>query len=455
MLKLEDLFYVTIAKNRMSADIHCTKKYRTLQESLSEKQLVQFLTSKKITYGIDQKNVSVITQNIDANKFPITIATGEWPKHGKDGLLTYTFERVSEKTVETLNDFRDVMQIPTVHENEPIAVETLPTKGTPGKDVLGKAVPPRPGKRERLVVGRNVRYDEQLHTYFATVEGQVTVQAQKIDVHNVFSVHETLSMKTGNIDFIGSVEIHGDVPTGYSIKAGGDIRVFGLVEAATLMAEGSIYISEGFAGQQKGQVTATGDVYVSYVNQGTIHADQSIFIENAILHSTCYASESIVCRRGNVIGGSLTAGSRIEAYEIGNRLNTKTAISIKQASTTANKEKQLKSRLSTVNKKINQLTLIGEKLQQSTVITSKELTKTRLRHKNSLQQMRRNRTNLLEKLKSFEEQQSSNGQGEISVQRTIHANVSISFGKYERIIHKERNRIKCFMDKNEIRIVSL
>lgn len=454
-LKLDDLFYVTILADRMSAKIHCTKAYQTLQEPILEKQIVQFLTSKKIVYGIDEKIASTIAQKIDADQFPLTIASGTMPVHGEDGYITYTFDRISERAKDGSSDFRDIMQIPTVHENEPIAVETLPTKGTHGKDIFGSAVPPRSGKKQRLILGRNVRYDEHLHTYFSMVEGQVSVRERKIDVHNVFSVHETLSMKTGNVNFIGSVEIHGDVPTGYSIIAGGDIRVFGLVEGATLQAAGSIYISEGFAGMQKGKVTAKGDVYVSYVNQGVIHAEQSIYVENAILHSMCYANDSIVCKRGHVIGGSLKAGSHIQAYEIGNRLHTRTVVAIEHGVTTTDEEIRLREQLSIIHKKIDQLTLIGDKLKQANLLTNEEMNQTRLRHKNSLEQMQRKQAKLNKKITTFEQRQSESGHGIITIQHTLHANVTISIGKYERLIQKERTRIKCFMEKNEIQILSL
>src|SRR5699024_12728695 len=83
-------------------------------------------------------------------------------------------------------------------------------------------------------------------------DGQIQLMNDRIQVQVVYEINESISMKTGNINFIGSIIIHGDVPSGYQIKAGGDVKIFGLVEAANITAGGSIFISEGFSGMKTG-----------------------------------------------------------------------------------------------------------------------------------------------------------------------------------------------------------
>ncbi len=71
---------------------------------------------------------------------------------------------------------------------------------------------------------------------YANVNGQVSIIDNRIHVLDVYEVNESISMKIGNIDFPGKIVIRGDVPTGFTIKAEGDISIFGLVEAATIIA---------------------------------------------------------------------------------------------------------------------------------------------------------------------------------------------------------------------------
>lgn len=438
----------------MNAVIHCTDAYRDFEGDITAEELKHFLASQQIVYGLHEDTLSNIVNQVCIDQFPLPIAAGTMPVHGKDGYIMHDFHNGNEKNLhQDSNNFRDVMQIPNVHENDKLAAEVLPTKGMPGKNISGIRIPPRPGKKMDVRAGKNVYFNEGNRSYYAKTEGQVSIHAQLIEVHERYSVHETLSMKTGNIDFVGSVEIYGDVPTGYTVQARGDIRVFGLVEGATLIAGGSIYISEGFAGIDKGTVTAGGDVYVSYVNQGTIRSEQSIFVENSILHSTCTARKTITCQYGNVIGGSLTAGYCIQAHAIGNRLQTKTKIAITANDSMYSEEKKVKEQLGKNQKNIDQLQLLGSKLKEQTPIKDPNLRITVLRQKNSLQHAMNEQNELQKKLEQLQGSHFYDGHAHVTVQKTLYANVTISFGKYERTVQKAYAHVTCCFRENDVTII--
>src|SRR5699024_11752661 len=106
----------------------------------------------------------------------------------------------------------------------------------------------------------------------------------------------------------GSVIIHGDIPSGFTVKAEGDIKVFGIVEAATVIAGGSGYISEGIAGLLKGSITASENIHVGYINQGIVYAGASLYVENSIIDSECTAKKNVMRKQGNIIEVSNSAG---------------------------------------------------------------------------------------------------------------------------------------------------
>lgn len=455
---ITDIFVVNISDNRMKAEIDCTETYKQFSGGISKEQLKQLLTLKQIVHGIDFNIFTSIIEQDPTLEFPVTIASGTLPEDGLDGYVTYTYDEnveLKENSKSKAFDFRDIMRIPSVNENDEIAVETLPTKGKPGKNVSGITIKPRPGKRKNVRAGKNVRYDESTHTYYARAEGQVSVQGRVIEVHDLFVVTDTLSMKTGNIDFVGSVEIHGDVPTGYTVKAGGDIRVFGLVEAATLIAGGSVYISEGFAGLQKGEINAQADVHVSYVNQGCIQANGSIYVENSILHSDCSAENAITCKRGDIIGGIIKAGVHIQARDIGNRVQTKTKVIIHQDEQIYEKEATLKEKLKEVRTTIRQLTLIGENLEKSTHINDPKMRVTLLRQKSSLQQVLDQEDNLQDEISYLQMNYFHDGEASVNALQTLHGNVTIAFGKYEQTTQKEYDDVQCRFHENELTILPL
>ncbi len=86
-------------------------------------------------------------------------------------------------------------------------------------------------------------------------------------------------------------------------------------------------VSEGIAGLKIGRIEAGEDVHIGYVNQGIIKAGNNIYVENSIMHSECTAINDIILRRGNIVGGIISAGGAIIANNVGNRMNTKTNLS--------------------------------------------------------------------------------------------------------------------------------
>src|SRR5699024_11923293 len=126
-----------------------------------------------------------------------------------------------------------------------------------------------------------------------------------------------------------------------------------------------IYISEGFAGLLKGTITASENIYVGYVNQGIASAGKSIYVENSIIHSECTAKERVLCKQGNIIGGSTSAGESIEAKDIGNRLSTKTELSFGYDKSTFEQEQQLIAKKKELEQTLNKLKILGGKLNQN------------------------------------------------------------------------------------------
>lgn len=84
------------------------------------------------------------------------------------------------------------------------------------------------------------------------------------------------------------------------------MKVFGIVEGAEISAGGSVFVSEGIAGLQKGFVVAQEDVHAGYINQGNTEAGRDLFVENSILHSHCVAKNDMRCQKGNIVGGVMS-----------------------------------------------------------------------------------------------------------------------------------------------------
>ncbi|MBT2216649.1 DUF342 domain-containing protein [Virgibacillus dakarensis] len=452
---LQNYFYINISNDRLHASLYRTDKPIDDDLELTENGIINILKEKKVCYGVLHDTIQLIVSDLSVVEFPVIVARGQLAQHGENGTITYglNFDTEFEKTADW--NFRDVMRIPSVQKGQRLATITMPGDGKNGIDIFGKEIKARPGKPVLVKAGKNVVYHEKDHSFYAAAEGQVSINPRSIQVYEVYQINETLSMKDGNLDFVGSIVIHGDVPTGYTVKAGGDIKIYGMVEAATLIAGGSIFISEGFAGLRKGSIKADGNIHVGYINQGIAHAGDDIYVERSILHSECTARCHIYCQKGNIIGGILSAGKSVEAKDIGNRMSTQTEIVLGVHKRMMDKEKELSAEKAELLDTRNKLTVLGEKIQNQRDQQNPKVRITMLRQRNSINQTTEKIARIDEQLSQLNGQIGSETEAKLSVRGYLYSNTIVTFGKYKRKINKTTKNVQMRLEQNEISLLSL
>ncbi|MYL33169.1 DUF342 domain-containing protein [Pontibacillus yanchengensis] len=455
--QFEEFFSVKISSDKMKAMLYLNKEYH-LDISFTEDDLIEELVERSVTYGIQQDRVKLVSTGMKSEGFPVVIAEGTSPQHGQDGTINYEINVNVQKQVQTAGpvNFREVMEIPSVHKGDKLLTVIDPTVGKPGKNVINSTVYPKKGKPVKIKAGKNVEWNQQEQAMYSTIDGQVSVGEKVIHVYPYYEVSGDIDMRTGNLDFVGTIVIRGNVPNGYKLKADGDIKVYGLVESAVLLAGGSIYVSEGIAASSRGEVKASLDVQVGYVNQGNIEAGRDIIVENSILHSHCIAREHIYCEKGSIIGGSLSAGTLIQGKDIGNRMSTTTELFFGVNKKIVEKEQILQTKQVELKDSIKKLTLIGEKLNKKKEVSglsSKERI-TLLRQRNSLEVTEQQLNDVEEQLESLGVNNEENPNAQLMVNGTLHSNTYLSFGKYKRHIIHPSKRVKVELRDGEISILS-
>lgn len=458
MLTLNELFRIKIAPDRLKAAI--SLRVTNLKEldnlSVTKESLLEYLDEQKLKYGIRYDSVETIVDTFPNTTFPLTIAEGVDKEDGKAGKITYHFDTSTdiERSKEDEEfDFRNVMRIPTVQKEEKLATIIAPTKGRDGVTIYGTPVKARPGRPALLRPGKNVTFDEETQSFYAEVQGQVSIMNRRIHVLDVYEVNESISMKIGNIDFPGTVIIRGDVPTGFTVKAAGDVKIFGLVEAATVIADGTVTVSEGIAGLRTGTIEAGEDIQIGYVNQGVLRAGNDILVENSIMHSECTAENNIVCNRGNIVGGIVSAGGAIKTNSVGNRMNTKTNLSFGMDYKMFERQRELETERSTLKenvKKLNTLQKTYEQKDKSKLDSKMRVTLLRLQY--SLEKTEEKLDKVEQELVSINATLGDVNRAYLKVKGTIYPNVTVQFGRYERTIDKEYIDVTIVTDKNEISI---
>lgn len=250
------------------------------------------LSKLGIRFGVDNEAIAKAVEAKDERNY--CIAKCKMPENGIDGTIEYLFSREQvlnfKEDENGFVDYKDLGQIQNVVSGTVIANITLPTKGEPGVSVKRVEIPQVPGSPAPFVIGKNTALGPDGTTIVATCDGNIRWDSNKFVIDDVVTVSEVDS-SVGNIDFIGSVVVKGDVLDGFKVCAKRSITINGNSCGATLEAGENLTIK---LGSINSDITCHGDVNIGFCESSKIVCDGS-------LTSNAYVLCDIYC------GGTLTA----------------------------------------------------------------------------------------------------------------------------------------------------
>jgi uncharacterized protein (DUF342 family) len=316
------LMSVDITDNDMKAWLYATPPGPGGAD-LSADMIIAFLRNNRIAAGIDEARVKEF-QDRPVYKQNYLVAEGIKPVDGADAKIVYNFETDSSKirlkeTAAGRVDFKELNQVQNVVEGQPLAQKVLAERGKAGKTVTGKYLEAKNGKDIPVPLGKNTRLAEDGLTIIAETNGQVLILNNKINVEPVLNIEGDVSLKTGNIMFLGTVNISGNVVDGFSVKASGNIEVKGTVGKSELDAEGDIVVSQGITGKGEAFIRAGKTIWSKFIENARVEAGEFVIVSDGIINSQVSANRKILCqgKRAAIIGGSLNASEEIHAKSLG------------------------------------------------------------------------------------------------------------------------------------------
>lgn len=453
---LSEYFQVLFTEDKTIASIDYISPSKRPDENVKIEldEWNEFLKKNDVKHGFQLQAIKSLRESISEVSFPLVIAKGQPAVHGRDGEIEYIngFDP-NIKRNEKWN-FREMMKTPFVKKGEKIAEIKEPESGTDGIDVTGKKIKAFQGKPVKISAGKNVLYQENNLSFFAAVDGQISVSRHKINIHPIYEVKENLSKKNGNLDYSGTIIIHGDVPAGYTIHAGGDVIIFGLVEAASITAEGSIYISEGITGQDKASLKAGENIGAGYINQATITCGRDLYAEKSIVHSNCTVSGHLYSQQGSIIGGITTCNKIIEVREAGTKFNTKTEIHFNTYTIDSNRKNKLMKQKQQLEIILDKLRELGEKLKE-TKNSNVNVQISLLRQRNTYTKTKQQLEEINEELQKLDSPFGGAEEPKLLVHDFIYQDVSIAFGKYKRVMNSDHRFVQVRLKENEITLSDL
>ncbi|MFC5472042.1 FapA family protein [Cohnella suwonensis] len=335
-LPIAESLQIAISDDKLNAFLIFKKVEGELK--FTPRELEQFFHSQGVKFGLQSDTIALIAKRPQDFYFSQNlIAVGTSPQAGVDGYVKVLVGENSEEERRPLEredgtvDYKEVTQLPNVKAGQLIAERMPAQPGVPGKAVTGDDIPPKEGKDVQFKVGKNVVVNPEKIGMYAAIDGMVTkTEKEKLNVFPVFEVNGDVDYNIGNIDFVGTVVVRGNILTGFRVKASGDIRVTGGIEGADVESDGSIEISGGIIGSNKGLVKAGRNVRCSFVQEGNVMAGEEVIVSQSIMHSNVRAGKSVKClgAKGLIVGGIVQAGDRVTARMIGNSMSTATVVEV-------------------------------------------------------------------------------------------------------------------------------
>ncbi|MCL2036121.1 MAG: FapA family protein [Oscillospiraceae bacterium] len=383
----------------------------------------------------------------------VAIAKGKTPVNGVDGVISYKYEcsgALSAKTNERdETDYKDLGLVTNILTGTLIAEITPPTEGEDGADVCGAQHKAIPGREAKFLVGKGTALTPEGDAIVAEIDGNLRWYRDHFTVDEVLILAEDVGAATGNIDFIGDVQIKGNVMEGFTVKSKKNITINGTATNAKIKADGNIEIKMGSVNSQ---LTAKGGIKVGFCESSVIDCGGD-------LTSASFVSSEIFCKgtafaingKGVIIGGKITCLKGMVFNTVGSESYTKTRLTLGNGAILSEEKFVLEkeeAKLSEQTQKLIQIidTLNDIKKNKGGIPRDKEdmlatAIRSRFQYSNEIKRINK-------RIAEIEASFLDNANLMIEVRKTIWPGVSVRIGALQKKIENKSDRCRISIDNS-------
>lgn len=423
--------------------------------------IVSELIRAGIKYGVQEDVIDDFLNNRTYCS-NLILAKGTMPVEGKNAVINYKF-RTGTSSKPKINDdgtvdFHQLDMINHVNKGDILAVLEPADQGTPGIDVYGNTIRPKKVIKKILKHGINIHLSEDGTIMYADVSGHVSLTDDRVFVSDTFEVPD-VNAATGDITYEGNVVVKGNVLTGFSIRAKGDIIVNGVVEGATLVAEGQIILKRGIQGMNRGILDAKGNIVAKFIENSEVRSGGIITTE-AIMHSNVSAKGEIIVggKKGLITGGEIKSGSSITVKTVGSAMGTHTLLEVGIDPSIMDEFRDLEKSITDMQtekeKMIQILVLFRKKVEAGEQLTPDKAQYLRTANQNNilLETKIREATSRYE---SLSEEVNNYQSGRIRIENVAYPGVKIVISNVTFYIRQDTHHCQFIRDKADIKSIGL
>lgn len=429
---------------------------------LAKEDIVSELVRRGIKYGLDEFAISDFLRDRHyCTDYILAKATP--PVQGHDATIDYHFNTdltlKPKRNEDGSVDFHQLDMISHCNKGDLLATLTPMDLGKPGIDVCGNIIRPNKVNNRALRHGNKIHLSDDGLQMFSEVDGHVTLTDGRVFVSDTYDVVADVDASTGDITYEGNVVIKGNVITGFSVRAKGDIEVNGVVEGAYIEAGGQIVLKLGMQGMGKGILKAGGNIIAKFLENSEVIAGGYVSTES-VLHCKVSAKGDIVIggKRGFATGGEIRSGSMISVKTAGSMMGTATLLEVgidpKIIEEYHELEKKLAAMLTDKEKLAQALIMFRKKLTMGVPITPEK--------KEFLKQVTQNNivleSQIREAKKRYDDlkiEMDNNSSGVIKVSDIVYPGTKMVISNVIHYIREETHHSKFIRDRADIKVIPL
>jgi uncharacterized protein (DUF342 family) len=425
---------------------------------LEVQDVANALKSIGVVYGIKE---DLIKKYLDEEKFnvPFAAAEGDPPVNGKAAEIRYHV-----RTEKSLNfredatgrvDYKDLDLIENVVVGQLLAEKIPAQPGKFGRNLYGMMLPANDGRDLELKQGKGTILSEDRTRLTAEVNGQVLYTLGRLSVETVYRINGDVGIKTGNVTFLGSIIITGNVEDNFHVKAAGNIEIFGTVQKSVVEADGDIIVRQGITGREEARIESTGgNIVAKFIQNATCITDKDILVQEGIMHSNLMAGGRVLCKgkRAQIVGGTIQATKLIAAKIIGSPANPQTDLIVGNNPKIQKQIKEYEDKKSENQAKKDQLIKTLKTLKARKETDPASFTQENEQHLQKLSAADKKLEKRIEEynqeintLIAYMEEQSAHGR--VSVEKTLFGGVTIKIKNAEFKV-KNEVKFKTFLEEN-------
>lgn len=327
--------------------------------------------------------------------------------------------------------------------------------------VRGNRVPARFGRDYSLKYDRKSVeevFEKDKFVLKALQNGAVNYDGEKVKVENHLTIHGDVDFETGNVHFDGSVTINGTVKDKFVVEATGDIEIKGKTGVGAVgkiqSTNGSVFIKGGVNGKNEGKVIAKDSIFVKFVNEGRLEAENEIHVLLYAFDSYLKAGKILIDpKKGKIVGGEIHAKHKVVSGSIGNVQERQTVINVEGF-----ERLSIKAELDALKMKFQDLLSSANRMKRKLEIFEENLDRLDERAKNTYNALILNYQTLLDDLEFLSKQADkledvlrTRGEGEIKVHQTVYPKTFMELKSLQRQI-VEIMKCSFYVKDNKIHI---